>query len=306
MFLALFLGLIVSIVAVFTFVNVRGPLVPTDQEPYVHENFRFFNPCSTTNSRGLVATSWRYSNRCYCPDRWLPLVHTYSKQSSFIKISIGGQYSNARVLDTSAFGPADGYEDPRIAWLDDATLFIVFVRFVKNPDTSEICAGLIDVSPDGSISMTRTRMYTSSQRQKNWMAKINDDKTIDLYARVESPQIVYHLCPSELKGHSIIHVPKCTLKSTWRGSSFFCPYKKGHVALVHQRLRPQLQNRFMPSYEYALCYLQDGHIKIGPTFQLKDPKGFVYASGLQIINDSLLVSMGITDCYASSAVLPAL
>jgi len=297
--LSMFLGfLTLGLLGLFTFVNARGPMVPTAQDPWTHDGFRFFNPCTATNSKGLVATSWRYSNRCYCQDRWLPLIHTYKGQSSFIKISIGGQYSNAKELDTSAFGPADGYEDPRITWLDDSTILIVFVRFIKNPDTSDMCVGLIDVSGT-SINMTRTRMYTSTQRQKNWIAKVHGPTSIDLYARVESPQIVYHLSTNDLVGHSVVHVPQCPLKSIWRGSSFFCAYKKGYVALVHQRLGPQLKNRFMPSYVYAFCFLVDGRITIGPSFEMTDPKGFVYASGLQVINDTIKVSSGISDCYST-------
>jgi hypothetical protein len=294
------IGLVVICIA--TFVNIRGPMVATSQDAFVQGNFRFFNPCTSTNSKGLVATAWRYSNRCYCQDRWLPLVHG-ADQNSIVKLSIGGSYESAITLDTSPFGLADGYEDPRIAWINDSTLFIVFVKFVKNPDTSDICVGLVDVGADRSFTMTRTRMYTSTQRQKNWIAKINDSKHIDLYARIESPQIVYHLSTADLIGHSVIHIPSCPLKSTWRGSSFFCQYKNGHVALLHKRLVPALKTRFMPSYEYALCYLDGPSITIGPTFHLTDEKGFVYASGIEVHGTSIRVSAGISDCYSQQMII---
>ena len=272
-------------------------MIPTLQDAYAKDGFRFFNPCSATNSKGLVATSWRYSNRCYCQDRWLPLIHTYEGQSSFVYLSIGGHLDNARVLDTSAFGPADGYEDPRIGFLNDTTLLIIFVKFTKNPDTSDMCIGLVDIH-DTSFSMTRTRMYTSTQRQKNWIPRILDANNVELFARVEAPQIVYHLNVNELVGHSSISVLPCALKSKWRGSSFFCDYKDYQIALVHERLMPHIKTRFMPSYEYAFCILREGRVTISEAFHLNDSKGFVYASGLQVINNKIRISAGITDCYA--------
>lgn len=299
--IVLFLGLLTFVLALATFVNVRGPMIETVQDRYTKDNFRFFNPCSSTNSKGLLATAWRYSNRCYCPDRWLPLINDYSKQNSYVYLSIGGHVKDAVAIDTSVFGPADGYEDPRITWIDDSTLFILFVKFIKNVESSDMCAGLIDVGPSG-FTMTRTRMFTSTQRQKNWIAKVNNSMSIDLYARIESPQIVYHLSTTELVGHSVIEIQSCTLPSSWRGSSFFCATKGRHVALVHRRLTPTLMNRFMPSYDYAFCYLDRGIVTFSEPFQLKDPKGFVYASGLQVNaqTGSYEISAGITDCYSET------
>lgn len=321
----MFLVFFSFMLALGAYINNRGPMWPSEQDLLAVKpsGFRYFNPSVATNSKGLVAKAWRYSKTCYCQDRVLPL-RAQKDNESFIKLSVGHS-SNldllrySKILDTSAIGPGN-YEDPRLLWLDDRFLFIIFSRSVPGPDGDHgtVCICIVDTIDALQEATARwlplaTREFTSSKTQKNWMAQ-KIGQNINLVAQLGSQlgsataagsSIVYQVAIDELvrSVHTIIEVPDCS-SIEWRGSTCFATSSIGPIAIVHRRLPRSLAGRFMPEYEYALCLCIKNEFYLGPPFKLYDERGFVYVSGLEIkANDTLVLQAGVADCYESQIVL---
>jgi hypothetical protein len=279
--LVLALLALLTMLALYVYVNARGPTLEKSEN-----GFWKYNP---SGSGTLVA--YRHSSRNYCPSTRLPFIFDEDTpvQSSFILFG-------SQNLDTKAFGFGH-FEDPRILRISATHFVCVFVKYAFRKAHMCVAVCLYDepTKPLGTIE------YISKKNQKNWMPQMSAGALL-LTARVEEPAVIYQVSDiANLCGHHEIPIQDAPL-CKWRGSSQIIETPLGLFGLVHTRLKRSLSNRFMPEYEYAT--LING--KIGPSFRLQasNVSGFVYVSSIELLDNTIRVYCGITDCYAGYMDLP--
>jgi hypothetical protein len=259
------LSLFVVLACIMIYVNNRKTVVSEG-------TFKMFNPTSSGNFE-----IWRYSNRHYCSDRFVPILVPDSYNRSVLQ-------SPNKILNMEYwFGPGQ-YEDPRVLQINEDRAVVVFVRHYER---GSICVALIDGHYDvlGSIE------YTCSKTQKNWMPRLLNNGLV-LYARV--PDISYTI-PNilGLRNHEKIEVSpvKC---GEWRGSSQVIKYNGSSIGIVHKRLFSEITTYFLPRYSYAFYNFDTN--ALGREFDISHEASFVYINSIDVAPGGLSVFCGISDC----------
>ena len=259
------LSILLVFACIMVFVNNRKTVVSDG-------HYKMFNPTASGSFE-----LWRYSNRHYCSDRFVPILVPDSYNRSVLQ-------SPTKILDMAYhFGPGQ-FEDPRVLQINEDRAAVVFVRHYER---GSICVALIDGHYDvlGSIE------YTCSKTQKNWMPRLVGNSLM-LYARV--PDITYTI-PNilGLRDHNKVEVSpvKC---AEWRGSSQVIQYNGMSIGIVHKRLYSELSTYFLPRYSYAF-YNFDNE-SLGREFDISHEASFVYINSIDIAQGGLNVFCGISDC----------
>jgi len=192
--------------------------------------------------------------------------------------------SPLKILDLRrVFGPGQ-YEDPRILQISGDKAVMVFVR---HTDIGSMCVAVLD----SKYSILGSIEYKCRQTQKNWMPRLHNG-SLYLYARV--PDVVYTVPNiATLRNHEVIEISPMA-SSEWRGSSQVIYLKnRGHIGVLHKRLRPKLSGYFLPGYSFAF-YNFDTLERHREFFIEAD--GFVYVNSIEQHSSGLQVSCGISDC----------
>ena len=296
-------ALIVALLALFVYVNTgRGPVAQTSKLIDNNE-FRLFNPstCRVQNNQILV---FRYSNRSFCPNKWLP-----PRNDEFIKIQTSyiliyfTHLSITAFLDTSSLGFAH-YEDGRIIALSGQFAAIVFTKYKDK--LAKICVAVVEIpsGPTGPTLVPKSCIeFDSEQNQKNWMPRFSSGA---LYLHVSLEKNIVFVVPNieTLNGYVNVSVPKIPL-SKWRGSSPIIDTPWGQLGIVHYRRPQSLKKKLLPDYVHAFFLLDEQGTTVFREFEVNiiDLQGFTYLTGFDVQPHGLIVYSGVTDCYSVSFLL---
>ena len=259
------ISLILVFVCIMVFVNTRKTVVSEG-------HYKMFNPTASGKFE-----LWRYSNRHYCSDRFVPILVPDSYNRSVLQ-------SPTKILDLEYhFGPGQ-FEDPRVLQINEDRAAVVFVRHYER---GSICVALID----GQYNILGSIEYVCTKTQKNWMPRLVGTSLV-LYARV--PDITYTIANVlGLRNHEKIEVSsvKC---GHWRGSSQVIDYNGTCIGIVHKRLYSELSTYFLPRYSYAFYNFDTN--ELGREFDIYHEASFVYINSIDQAPGGLNVFCGVSDC----------
>ena len=279
----------IVLILLFLYVNNRGKRTIVSERPTDMKNYFRFNATSCAVGQTRVDV-WRQSSRNYCPDKIIPFFFDEATDIQSSYIVVHRKNSPEFILDTSSYGFGH-YEDPRIIAINDAKYAIIFVRHFEG--TGRMCIAVMTLE---STLPSATFQFKCEKTEKNWMPEILNG-TLNLYARVQDPQIIYSIPKiSEASGNEIINVLPTKL-GHWRGSSQFLYSSMGQIGLVHSREPSKFTNKFLPNYKHCFVILND---TFSAPFEVEIVgfPGFVYITGLEFIDSKFVMTAGISDCYA--------
>jgi hypothetical protein len=244
-----------------------------------------------------------------------PLYDEYTEIStSYIQIQLksdenGDERDETRYmhLDTSAAGFGH-YEDARIIKISEDLVAIVCTKYLLK--VARICVFVFD--PFKGLTLGSVEFFCKSQSQKNWMPQMMGSSLL-LWSSLEHSTIheIPNIC--DVRNHHMTFIGPCKI-GRWRGSSAILETPYGTLGMVHRRTKENFTNwivkeRFLPHYEHSFVLLKTNGQVIEKTYsapftvKIEGFDGFVYISGFDVVEDSLEICAGVTDCYAVKFVM---
>ena len=317
--------LIVFLLACFilAYYNQQNYLVPPHVEEYASLQtsldkpyYKSYNPSGISNfNSGYTITVSRYTSHNYCPSSFFNSLVAYHliDQSNHeteyshlrLKVERQGQPALFGFLDTRSISSIGQFEDPRILALDSETIAVACTLYIAK--TTRMC--IFFVKPLDLLSSkdhlvrpsTAIQYFSRTQRQKNWMMRLESQGTLLLHASLDT---VYSLNFNSLVGlTNQVEIPDVQL-TKWSGSTPFRNTPMGLLCLVHRRSKSTVLSPIPKFVNAFVLMYKDGSKQFSQSFVLyaeKCPTNFTYVSGLDVTDTSFVLYLGIHDCYAVKA-----